>query len=152
MRQNEKVICEAINTYLNDDAQLGLHKGTKETSFKDVPRTSDNKNLDHTLQFMHEQINDLFDSKVADLTHYESICTSFHRVHNYKYITDPSFASTLDKELSAQGIPKDQRLKVEKVIPKVIKELCSDANEQDFGYHPELDDIMNTSRKANDTK
>ena len=121
--ENEKLLCEAIASYLQDDAHLG------------VPEPNHDEES-HTFQFLHEQINEMFALKAAGMTHRDGICSAFRKVHNYKYITDPTFHEALRKELSAQAIPTESQDKVTNFIDKIIEDIKKEDgiwNEKDAG-------------------
>lgn len=141
MKKAEKLICEAINTYLQDKAQLG------------VPDPPEELKDEHSFQFLHEQINDLFATKASDLVHYNSVCSAFRKVHNYKYITDPTFEAAVKRELSAQAVPMAEQKKALDFIPKIIKEVSKEAewSEQDAGFHPNLDEVMEAGRGTSES-
>ncbi len=136
MNNNEKLFLEAIDTMLRHRDNLGLPK----------PEKKDEE--EHSLQFLHEHINDLFAVRTADYTHHDGVCQAFAKAHGYKYITDPSFAMAMDKEMTAQGIPTEEREKALALIPKIIEEVGDSKNwaEQDAGFNPNLDEILEISR------
>jgi hypothetical protein len=142
MKPEENVICEAIDTYLQDKAQLGVPEPPSDKKDEDS----------HSFQFLHEHINELFATKAADLTHYDGACAAFRKVHNYKYVTDPTFHGAVKKEMSAQAIPESEQKKALDLIPKIIEEVSDDKDawsEQDAGFHPNLNEVMETSTKFN---
>lgn len=142
MNSNEKLLTEAIQTYLQHKTKLGIPDPPKDLA--DVDSES--------LQNLHEQINDLFVVKSIDLVHHEGICRAFRKVHNYKYITDPLFSKTMMQEMTSQGIPGGEKAKAIKFLEKVTKEISEEADwqEQDAGYHPQLDEIIAVSKPGMD--
>ncbi len=141
MKDKEKLLVEAIDTYLQHSTELGLQK-------TDTKQEEDNE---HSFQFLHEQINEMFVLKAAGLTHHDGICSAFRKVHNYKYINDPTFFEAVRKELTAQAVPHEQRMKVEKFIEDIVEEIQKEnGDEKDAGYNPNLDEIIQASKPGQD--
>lgn len=142
MNENEKILVEAIGSFLKDKAKLGLNtKNNKDNN--------DNDPKNRGQQYLHGQIDDMFALKSADLTHQTGICAAFSKVHGYKYIDDDTFAEAMDKEMTAQAIPANERKKALEIIPKIIKELSdekADWSEQDFGFNNNMDEIITGSQ------
>lgn len=138
MNSNEKLLTEAIQTYLQHKVKLGLQDPPKELA------DADSKSL----QFMHEQINDLFEVKAVDLVCFEGACRAFRKVHNYKYITDPLFEKALTQEMISQGILGAEQEKVIGIIDTIKEEVSVGEGwcEQDAGYHPDLKGIIAVSK------
>jgi hypothetical protein len=131
MKKEEKAICEAIDTYFQEPAELGLsaHKHEEDA---------------HVFQHMHEEINQLFNLKAVDMTHHDGICSAFRKVHNYKYLDDPTFREAMRKELSAQAVPAEERERALDLIPKIIEEMREEDKawaEKDAGWNPNLKEI-----------
>ena len=95
LKKSEQVACEAIDTMLRHKVALGL---------QDLPEDAQ-KEEEHSFQYLHEQINEMFAIKAAGLTHHDGACAAFRKIHNYKYITDATFRRSVDEEMQAQGIP-----------------------------------------------
>lgn len=142
IKKSERIVCEAIDTMLRDKAALGLQDPPK--SYKDED--------EHSLQYLHEQINEMFAIKAAGLTHHDGACAAFRKIHNYKYVTDPTFGRSLTEEMKAQGIPAKEQEQASKYLAAIIKEMQggSDWCERDAGYNPNLEEILDTTRKATD--
>ncbi len=72
-------------------------------------------------------------------------------MHNYKYLDDTTFVEAFDAELASQGVPTNERQKAAKLIPTIIKELSEESaqwSERDYGYNPNLDEIIDISQPA----
>lgn len=135
MNKKEKTLTEAVETFLQHKAQLGLQEPDWEEE-------------SHTFQFMHEQINDLYRLKTSDTTHHTGICAAFRKVHDYKYVTDPTFREALHKELTAQAVPAEELEKALDMVNTVIEEIKEENknwNEKDAGFNPNLDEIIEVS-------
>lgn len=137
MNNNEKIIVEVITSMLQQDSKLGLAFHDKKKSMPDES---------NSFQTMHEQINEMFNLKSIDLTHHEGIMAAFHRTHNYKYISDPTFQRSFEKSMKAQGIPTSEMRKSLEIVNKIIKELGTEDIEQDYGFNPDLDKIIDVSK------
>lgn len=140
LSNNEKMIAEAIDSMLQQDAKLGL-------SIHDS--TEDWNSEERGYEYLHNQVDDLFRLKAAELVHAESVSQAFGKVHNYKYIDDPSFPTAMEKEMVATAVPSEEREKALGFIPNIIKELREEQkqwSEKDFGYNPNLEDIREASR------
>jgi hypothetical protein len=138
MDNNEKLLTEAVQTYLQHKVKLGISDPPKDLADADAK----------SLQFLHEQINDLFELKSVDLVCHEGVCRAFRKVHNYKYITDPLFTKALMQEMQSAGVLGAEQEKVMGILD-TIKEEVSDGEgwcEQDAGYHPDLKGIIAVSK------
>lgn len=145
LNNNEQLLLEAIKGMLKHDDKLGLsmHDQDKEL----------NQN-ERGFQYLHEQIADMFQVKAAELTHADSICRAFSKVHNYKYLDDFGFLTAMNKELTANAVPVVERRAALEFIPKIIEELRAehkDWAEKDSGFSPHLDEIMDVSRPEQPT-
>jgi len=139
MKKGEKLLTEAVDTYLRHSIELGI---------PDLPKDY-KKDEEHSFQYLHEQINTMFEAKTVDLTHFDGVNAAFKKVHNYKYITDPAFLIAVEKEMSAQGIPKEDQSKALNAIPAIVEKISKEDKEwaeQDAGFHPNLDEIIKVSQ------
>ena len=138
MNSHEKLLTEAIQTYLQHKVKLGIPDPPKDLA------DADSKSF----QYLHEQINDLFELKSVDLVCHEGACRAFRKVHNYKYITDPLFTKALMQEMKSQGVLGVEQEKVVKIFDTIKEEISEGDgwNEQDAGYHPDLKGIIAVSK------
>ena len=138
LNKNERMLAEAISTMLQQDAELGLSQH-EETDFDSAERG---------YEYLHNQIDEMFLLKSAELVHSNGVNQAFKKVHNYKYVDDPTFIKAMNKEMLAQGIPADEREKAKDYVTKIIDELKEDQkewSEQDMGFSPMLDEIKDVS-------
>jgi hypothetical protein len=138
MNSNERLLTEAIQTYLQHKVQLGVPDPPKDWADADTK----------SLQYLHEQVNDLFELKSVDLVCHEGVCRAFRKVHNYKYITDPLFEKAMMQEMQSQGICGVEQEKAIGILD-TIKEEVSEGDgwhEQDAGYHPDMEGIIAVSK------
>jgi len=135
----EKTLLEGIKTMLQHDAQLGLKIHSDQIS--------EMGSAERGYEYLHNQIDDMFSLKAAELVHANGVCQSFRKVHNYKYLDDPSFGTAMQKEMVAQAVPAEERTAAINFIPEIIKELKEDQAEwaeKDYGFNPHLSDILET--------
>lgn len=149
LNKNEKLLLEAIKGMLHQDAKLGLAMHDRDT---------ENENRrERGFEYLHEQIEDMFATKAAELVHAESVCQAFHKVHSYKYLDDWSFVPAMIKEMTATAVPAAERQKAAEFIPSIIEELRAEQRdwaEKDSGYNPALDEVRKVSKpeQPNDFK
>lgn len=141
MNKNELVLLEAIDTMLQHDAQLGLkiHADKNKKSGE----------AERGYEYLHNQIDEMFALKAAELLHADGICRAFTKIHNYKYLDDPTFKTAMEKEMIAQAVPSEERAKAIEFVPSIINELKQDQAkwaEKDFGFNPKLDEIKEVSQ------
>ncbi len=135
LSKSERLLAESFKSMLASDDALGLsqHKAAQERAGE----------VERGFEHLHGQIDEMFMVKTTDLTHHTGICSAFSKVHSYKYIDDPSFARAMIKEMTAQGIPEQERVKAIDYIDTIIEELKNEQTiESSFGFHPELDKVM----------
>jgi len=142
LNKKEKMLLEAVQNMLQQDVMLGLsiHKNTDDEAYLSAERG---------YEYLHNQIDEMFSLRAADITHTDGVCQAFHKVHSYKYLDDPSFETAMQKEMVAQGVPKEERAQAISWIPKIIEELKeeqSEWSEKDFGFHPQLDEVKDASQ------
>ena len=141
LSKDELILCEALDTMLQHDAKLGLK--IHDTNDKRLGET------ERGLEYLHGQIDEMFALKAAELIHAESVYQAFRKVHNYKYLDDPSFKTAMEKEMVAQAVPAEDRTKALDFVPAIISELKADQAEwaeKDFGFNPKLDEIKEMSQ------
>jgi len=141
LNKNDKALLEAIKSMLNDDSELGLSFHDKE----DEELNSEERGY----EYLHNEIDEMFALKAADLVHSDEANQAFHKTHSYKYLDDPKFKVAMEKELVAQGVPAEERAKSVEYIDSIIKQLQNEKKdwaEKDYGFNPHLDEIKEVSR------
>lgn len=139
LNDNEKLLVEAIKSMLNDKSELGLAIHPDDEMSK----------LDwRGYQYLHEQIQHMFEMKAAELTHSNSVMQAFNKVHSYKYLDDKTFVPAFEKEMTATAVPAHERRKALDYMDQIIEELKTEAAwaEKDSGYNPKLDEINEISQ------
>lgn len=140
LNENEKLLLEAVQSMLQQDAKLGLSIHDEDLKSFD--------SAERGYEYLHGQIAEMFALKSAELTHADGINQSFRKVHNYKYLDDPSFKTAMQKEMVAQAIPAEEREKALGFIPSIISELKAEQIEwaEKDTFNPDLDEIMEVSQ------
>lgn len=140
MDQTERLFLEAVgNLFKNKASRLGIVSGGEEHA--------------HTLQYHRESVEDMFALKIVDSAFHEDICGAFRDIHSYKYLDDPTFSIALTKRLTARGIPTKDIKKAVDFVEEIKKDLGKDTyQEKEAGWHPEIAEIADMTRNANNRK
>jgi len=134
MNRNEKAILEALSSLLKQDAHLGLVINN-ETS--------------HYSQFRWEGIDDAFALKMAGSPFADSINSAFFAVHSHKYVDNPVFPLSFEKEMTARAIPTEDRKQALKYLNEMVDELsASNLSERDAGWNPNMKEIVDLTTNA----
>jgi hypothetical protein len=134
LNENERALLEAVSTLLKQDAKLGLPI-SGETS--------------HTSQFRWEGIDDAFALKVANSPFSDAIRSAFFAVHTHKYIDNPTFKLSFEKELTGRAVPTPERTQALKYLEEMVGELSSNKlSERDAGWNPNMADLVDLTSNA----
>lgn len=144
LTKTEKLLVESIKSMLHQDPKLGL-------AFHD-----DDKPLEaeRGVEYLHEQIDDMFAVKAAELLHSDAVCQAFRKVHNYKYLDDHTFIPAMEREMVSTAVPAEERQKALKFVPAIIDELRAEQRdwaERDSGFNPSLDEVKEVSQPEQPT-
>ena len=144
LRPEERLVLEAVQNFLQQDAELGLANHDEE-EFKD----------ERGYEYLHNHVDELFHLKAAGSPYFNDITAAFNKVHSYKYVDDPTFETAFKKELVAMGVPADDTKKSMDYIKSVVDELKAsqaDWAEKD-SFHPDMDEIVKvTQPEQNDSE
>lgn len=142
LNQNEKALLEALDGLLKQDDVLGLSAHDNE----------DSDEAERGYEYLHNNIDDSFAVKAADLHHADSVIKAFHSVHSYKYVDDPSFMTAMRKEMTALAVPAKEMEQAEKMLMDVVDDLRKGDNfaEKDAGFNPDLEEIRDISQPTSD--
>lgn len=138
LNQEEKALLEALNHLLKDGDELGLsHHKVDELDVSE-----------RGFEYLHNNIDDSFAVKAAELLHADSVTKAFHSVHSYKYIDDPSFCDAFRKEMTGMAVPAQEREKACKFIDDIIEDLggMNEFAEKDAGFNPNMQEIKDVSQ------
>jgi hypothetical protein len=133
MTPAENVLVEEINKMF-DRKSLGL--GAEPDGINDPSGMG--------VQYLHAQIDELFESRITALVHFDSIRSAFRKIHEYCHLTNQGFCRAFDRDMTSRGVPPTERAEACKLIPSIIKELASE--EQDYGFNKSLDEIVDVSQ------
>jgi SOS response regulatory protein OraA/RecX len=134
LKKNEKLVLEAIQNCL-DDVALGV-KAHKD---QDEERA-------HTFTFLHEDIEQAFRLETINLDHYENVASAFSKIHSHRYLDDPRFALSFQKEMTARAVPIQESEKAMAALEKIRNKFLDDQNERDGGFNPDMADIIKVSQ------
>jgi hypothetical protein len=146
LNEDEKLLVEAIESMLQQDSGLGLSAHAEELG--------GTGSIERGYEYLHNQIDEMFSLKAAELTHSDGASQAFKKTHSYKYIDDPTFKTAMEKEMVAQAIPAAEREKVHGFLKDILDEIREDFGnvaEKDFGFHPDLEEIMSVSQPEQNT-
>ena len=131
----EKMLLEAVKHIINQD-DLGI-------TGEGAPAESE-----HHTQFQWEDINASFAIKMKDSDFFDSLTSTFFKVHASHWICDSSFTNQFSSELKSQGVPEEEINKGKKAIEQLKKEYVDsgDKNENAVGY-PKMDDMKKVSQE-----
>jgi hypothetical protein len=105
----------------------------------------------HGFEFQWNNIEEMFALKTAKSTFHEELCGAFRDIHSYKYLDDPTFEVAFVKRLTARGIPTEEIEKAKDFCKQIKEQLDkADFQEREAGWHPNLDEVLDTTRNAHD--
>ena len=93
-------------------------------------------------------IDDAFALKIAGSPFADSITSAFFAVHSHKYIDNPTFKLSFDREMQARAIPTEEKEHAFKYLEKLTEEL----SEKDAGWNPNMDEIVDVTSNADNRK
>jgi hypothetical protein len=134
LNKHEKALLEAVASMLKQDANLGL---------------TINNETSNTSQFRWEGIDDAFALKAAGSPFADSMTSAFFAVHSHKYIDNPTFKLSFEKEMSARAIPTYEKDQAIKYLDDMQNELSANKlSERDAGWNPNMEDIVDLTSNA----
>jgi len=134
-KPQESTLLEAVKNML-DDVALGdkTHKNRRD------------EETANTFTFLHEEIEQHYRLSTINLTHHDSICSAFNKIHSHKYLDDPGFALSMRKEMTARGIPLEEQVSALAAVETVRSKFIQETGEKDAGWNPDLDSIKDVSQ------
>ena len=99
MKQQEKLLLEAIKNMLSDNVKLGLVFHPIHAKYEEP--------ADHKTQFHIQHVEDMMRIKLNNpkIRLYEAISGAFFHTHSYKNIDDPQFDLAFRKQMSGMVVP-----------------------------------------------
>ena len=101
----------------------------------------------HNSQFRWEGIDDAFKLKVAGSPYEDSITSAFFQTHNYKYLDNPTFKLSFERELKQRSIPTSEITSAMDHLSSMISDL-STPGESDSGWSPDMEALVDLTSNA----
>lgn len=109
---------------------------------------ADNDETSHHSQFRWEGIDDAFNLKMAGSPHKDAVTSAFYAVHTYKYLDDPTFKLSLERDLRQRAVPDNEIQNAMKHVDTLVTELGKNPGERDSGWSPNLKDLVDLTSNA----
>ena len=106
----------------------------------------------HTSQFRWEGIDDAFKLKVAGSAHEDSISSAFFQTHNYKYLDNPTFKLSFERELRQRAVPQSEISSAMGFLDTMVTDLKTNPGEQDSGWSPDMEALVDLTSNADNRK
>ena len=136
LKKSEELLLEAIGSLLSQKARLGL------------PSENDYEETSHHSQYRWETIQEAFRLKIINSPFFDSMSSAFKQVHDYKYITHPTFKLALENELKGRGIPLNEIDTALKAVDTLVEGCKKDENERSSGWNPNMKDLVDVTTNA----
>ena len=123
---------------------------SEETTLQDMLKKVDHgtEETSHTSQFRWEGIDDAFKLKVAGSPYEDSITSAFFQTHNYKYLDNPTFKLSFERELRQRAVPTNEINTAMGHLESMITDLKNNPAEQDAGWNPDMDALVDLTSNA----
>lgn len=125
------------NTTLQDMLNMVSHN-TDETS--------------HLSQFRWEGIDDAYRLKIGDSPYADSITSAFFQTHSYKYLDNPTFKLSFERELKQRAVPTNEINSAMGHLDSMVNDLSKNPSEQDSGWNPDMEALMDLTTNADSRK
>lgn len=142
----ENKITNAIKNLLREDL-LSEEDSTLGAMLKSAGLGKEDE-ISHNSQFAWEGLDDAFNLKVAGSPFKDSLTSAFMATHSYKYIDNPTFKLSFERELKHRGLPSKEVEKAVGHIDSLLKSLDKNPGEMDSGWHPNIEDIVDVTTNA----
>ena len=106
----------------------------------------------HTSQFRWEGIDDAFKLKAAGSPYEDSITSAFFQTHSYKYLDNPTFKLSFERELQQRAVPTPEIASAIGYLDSMVTDLKSNPSEQDAGWNPDMADLVDLTSNADNRK
>lgn len=133
----EKMLVETMKNLLDQDDLGRVEDGLKDEHA-------------HHVQFQWEDILNSYALAVKDSDFFDSLNSSFYKVHSYKWLNDDTFEESLVSELESQGIPHKDIEDAVKALEKVRKEYLKGNNENAVGWPEDMEGIKQVTQDPHD--
>lgn len=102
----------------------------------------------HNSQFRWEGIDDAFKLKVAGSPYEDSISSAFFQTHNYKYLDNPTFKLSFERELRQRAVPQSEISSAMGYLDSMVSDLKNNPGEQDAGWNADMEALVDLTSNA----
>jgi hypothetical protein len=141
LNKKQKTFLEALDTYLNQDAQLGLKDHGKD-KLNDLERVD-------SLEYNRNDVYSKYRDRLlkANIIFIGPIMRAFNSAHNIRIFGSPTFLSAMERELKAQPIASSEVEKALDLADKLAEELKKSKDQmQDSGLNSDMESIKEVSQ------
>jgi len=139
----EKKILLALRYSLQEGT---INESVLSDMLKDVEHGSDETS--HHSQFRWEGIDDAFKLKAAGSPYEDAVTSSFFQTHNYKYLDDPAFKLSFERELRQRAVPELEINSAVGYLDSLVSDLKTNPSELDAGWSPDMADLVDLTSNA----
>ena len=147
LTSNEEKLILAFRGSLQES--LVSEDSTLQDMLKKVKHDADETS--HGSQFRWEGIDDAFRLKVAGSPHEDSISSAFFQTHGYKYLDNPTFKLSFERELKQRAVPTSEITSAMGYLDSMVSDLNT-PGEQDSGWNANLDELRDVTTNADSRK
>ena len=145
----EKKIVTAFRHTLKESI-ISEDSTTLQKMLDDVQHDVDESS--HTSQFRWEGIDDNFKLKVAGSAYEDAITSAFFQTHTYKYLDNPTFKLSFERELHARAVPTEELNSALQHVDSLISDLSKSPGELDSGWNADLGALVDLTSNADNRK
>lgn len=144
LTENEQKVLRAFRNVLNESLV------SENTTLQDMLASVGNETDEsaHTSQFRWEGIDDTFKLKVAGSPYEDSITSAFMQTHSYKYLDNPTFKLSFERELRQRAVPQNEISSSIQHLNSMIEDLKNTPGEQDSGWSPDMEALVDLTSNA----
>lgn len=140
--KNQQTFLEALSLFLETDPKTGL--ADQKNEFYD---TEQERGLEYNHNEVYDQYRRMLEAK--KIIYMDPIMSAFKAVHDYKYVDGHGFATVMERQLKAQGIPSAEisvALDEFEALLKKLQGSAGDYAEKDSGLLKNMDEIKKVSQ------
>lgn len=144
LTSNEEKLVSAFRSILHES--LVSEDSTLQDMLKKVKH--DAEETSHTSQLRWEGIDDAFQLKAAGSAYGDSITSAFFQTHSYKYLDNPTFKLSFERELKQRAVPTTEITSAIGYLDSMVSELKTNPSEQDAGWNPDMEALRDLTSNA----
>lgn len=144
LSEDEEKIVLAFRSILKES--LVSENTTLQDMLKKVGHDTDETS--HNSQFRWEGIDDAFKLKVAGTPYEDSVTSAFFQTHSYKYLDNPTFKLSFERELRQRAVPQNEISSAMTHLESMINDLGNNPGEQDSGWNPDMEALVDLTSNA----